>query len=202
MPYSDFTLSKVKSDFNLTIDETSSLFTTTQGVDPSDFLKQTLEEYLPLATAINTEKARSELLISPVMTEVRRQARYEVSLFSGSDFSVDQDKGLTGFCDFIVSGSKEQFYIVAPVITVVEAKNESIKSGLGQCIAAMVAAQIFNQKAGNQIQVMYGAVTSGTSWRFIKLEREMVFIDSIEYYIVQIDKILGILMEPIHKLRY
>lgn len=197
MAYSDFSLSKVKKDFNLTLDETHNLFAGVQERNPSDLLRQTLDEYIPLATAINTEKARSELLIAPILTEVRRQARYQVSLFSGTDFNVDQTKGLVGFCDFILSGSKEQFYISAPVIIVTEAKNENIKGGLGQCIAAMVAAQLFNEGAGNEIKTIYGAVTSGTNWRFITLERNDVFIDSTEYYINQVEKILGILLHPI-----
>jgi len=197
--YSDFTFSKVKAEFGLLIDESRNLFATVDEVTPSDFLKQALEEYLPLATAINTEKARSELLIAPIMTEVRRQAKHQVSLFSGTDFNVDQSKGLVGSCDFIISGSREQFDITAPVLTVVEAKNENIKAGLGQCIATMIAAQLFNQKAGNEIKTVYGAVTSGTTWRFITLSGSTVLIDSLEYYIVQTDKILGILLKTTHK---
>jgi len=197
MAYSDFSLSKVKKDFSLTLDESHNLFVAVGGVTPSDLLKQTLEEYIPLATAINTEKARSELLIAPILTEVRRQAKYQVSLFSGTDFNVDQDKGLVGFCDFIISGSKEQFYISVPVLTITEAKNENIKGGLGQCIAAMVAAQLFNERAENETKTIYGAVTTGTNWRFITLEESTVFIDSIEYYIKEVDKILGILLQPI-----
>lgn len=197
MAYSDFTLTKVKEDFGLTLDETHNLFTGVNELSPSNFLKQALEEYIPLATAINTEKARSELLISQIMTEVRRQAHYKVSLFSGSEFNVDPVKGLTGYCDFILSGSREQFDIIAPVFTIVEAKNENIKGGLGQCIASMVAVQVFNERAGNEIKTIYGAVTTGTNWRFITLEATTVFIDLVEYYINQVEKILGILSQPI-----
>ena len=59
---------------------------------------------------------------------------------------MDPAQGLVGFCDFILSQSAEQVDIVAPVVTIVEAKNESIRSGLGQCIAEMVAVQMFNRK--------------------------------------------------------
>jgi hypothetical protein len=38
---------------------------------------------------------------------------------------------------------------------------------MGQCIAEMVAAQIFNQQSGNNIETIYGVVTSGTNWRFL-----------------------------------
>jgi len=197
MAYSNFTLAKVKEDFGLTVDETQNLFTEVPGVHPSELLTLTLAESIPLATAIDTEKARSEFIIAPVLSEVRRQVNYQVSLFSGTDFNVDIEKDLQGYCDFILSCSAEQFYINAPVITIAEAKNEKIPSGFGQCIAEMVAAQIFNQSAGNKIDKIYGAVTTGTAWRFLVLEERTVLIDQLEYYIKEIDKILAILLQPI-----
>jgi hypothetical protein len=66
---------------------------------------------------------------------------------------------------------------------------------MGQCIAEMVAAQIFNQQSGNNIETIYGVVTSGTNWRFLTLRDRIVYIDTIEYYIKEIDKILGILLQ-------
>lgn len=197
MTYSNFTLAKVKEEFGLTIDETQNIFADVEGIKPSEILTLNLTEYIPLATAIDTEKARSEFIIAPVLSEVRRQVNYQVSLFSGTDFNVDVDKGLQGYCDFIISCSAEQFYINAPVITIAEAKNEKIKSGFGQCIAEMIAAQIFNQRAGNEIDKIYGAVTTGTVWRFLVLEEHTVLIDRLEYYIKEVDKILAILLQPI-----
>lgn len=82
MAYSDFTLAKVRETFDLTFEETHNLFIEIEGVQPSELLTLTLNEYIPLATAINTEKARSELLIAPVLTEVRRQLKYQIALFS------------------------------------------------------------------------------------------------------------------------
>jgi hypothetical protein len=197
MAYSNFTLAKVKEDFGLTVDETQNLFADVEGVKPSDILSVTLQEYIPLATAIGTEKARSEFLIAPILSEVRRQLNYQISLFSGTDFNVDIEKGLIGYCDFLLSASREQFFISAPVITIVEAKNENIIGGLGQCVAEMIAAQIFNQRKGIDIPVIYGVVTSGTTWRFLTLNETNVCIDLVEYYINQVDKILGIILKPI-----
>ncbi|MDZ7966509.1 MAG: hypothetical protein RM368_16275, partial [Nostoc sp. DedSLP03] len=121
-----------------------------------------------------------------------------ISLFSGTDFDVDSSKGLNGFCDFILCGSEEQFYIKAPVLTIVEAKNENIKGGLGQCIATMIAAQLFNQNTQQEVKTIYGVVTSGTNWRFLMLEGLTAYIDIVEYYINDVDKILGILLQPFH----
>lgn len=197
MAYSNFTLAKVKEDFGLTVDETQNLFADIAAVQPSEILTATLQEYIFLATAIGTEKARSEFLIAPILTEVRRQVNYQISLFSGTDFNVDIEKGLIGYCDFLLSASREQFFISAPVITIVEAKNENIIGGLGQCVAEMVAAQIFNQRQQIDIPIIYGVVTSGTAWRFLMLIQNTVCIDLVEYYINQVDVILAILLKPI-----
>jgi hypothetical protein len=78
------------------------------------------------------------LLITPILVELRKLAKHQVSLFSGIDFSVDPCQGLNGVCDFIVSQSPEQLFVSAPVLIVVEAKNENIKGGLAQYIAAML----------------------------------------------------------------
>ena len=63
--------------------------------------------------------------------EVRRQLNNQISLFSGSEFSVDPAQGLQGFCDYIISTSREQAPITAPVMIIVEAKREDSIGGLG-----------------------------------------------------------------------
>ena len=83
------------------------------------------------------------------MLEVKTQLVDQISFFPGIDFNVDKDRGLNGFCDYIISCSPEQFYLEKPVIALVEAKNENIISGLGQCIAAMYAAQLYNERENN-----------------------------------------------------
>ncbi|MCU0565631.1 MAG: hypothetical protein MUF49_03440 [Oculatellaceae cyanobacterium Prado106] len=197
MAYSEFTLAKVQQAFDLTLEE-GDWFAAVPETTPSAFLIQTLEENQFLATAIGTEKARSEFLIAPILVEVRRQLHYQAALFSGTEFNVEPSQGLQGFCDFLLSASKEQFFIQAPVVTIVEAKKEDLIGGLGQCVATMVGAQLFNQRSGNPIETIYGAVTSGTNWRFLRLKQQVVQIDSTEYFLVQVPKILGILLEPFH----
>nr|WP_201280371.1 hypothetical protein [Hassalia byssoidea] len=197
MAYSDFTLSKFKKDFNIHLDERIDLFADIEPREISTQLTTTLEETTDLALAINTEKARSEMIITPILLEVRRKANYQISLFSGTDFNVDAEKGLNGYCDFVISRSKEQLTINAPVMIIVEAKNENIKGGLGQCMAAMLAAQIFNQQEENEIKTIYGAVTTGDIWKFLKLEGADLFVDLNNYYIKELNKILGILYQGI-----
>ena len=196
LSYSKFTLENAQKNFELTLEENQDLFDEIQPVKPSEILTTILREYIPLATAINTEKARSELLISQILADVRRQLNYRISLFSGTEFNVEEELGLQGYCDFLLSFSPEQYFLTAPVITIVEAKNENIIRGLGQCVASMVGAQLFNQRSGNPVKVIYGAVTTGTNWKFLTLEEKIVRIDAGEYYIKEVDKILGIILEP------
>jgi hypothetical protein len=197
MAYSDFTtLSKVREAFGLTIEESIDLFTDIPEALPSSYLQTTLNENVFLATAINTEKARSELIIAPVLLEVRRMLNFQIGFFSGSEFNVDMQAGLSGYCDYILTASKESYEIRTPVVTLAEAKNESIKSGLGQCIAEMVAAQLFNQRNGEQIESIYGAVTTGTDWKFLKLTDKTIWIDKRDYFINEVSQILGILTTP------
>ena len=197
MAYSDFKLSEIIQKFGLTLNEVSGLFGDTLEEECSDLLTTILKDNIDLAVAINTEKARSEMIISPILLEVRRKLNYEISLFSGVDFNVDNQQGLNGFCDFLISLSKEQLFVRAPVITLVETKNENLKSGLGQCIAEMLAAQLFNEQKQNGIKIIYGVVSIGTIWQFLKLEDKVVSIDLTEYYIKDVKKILGILISVI-----
>ena len=44
---------------------------------------------------------------------------------------MDFEKGLRGTCDFLLSLSPLQLTVQAPVVAIVEAKNNNIKSGLG-----------------------------------------------------------------------
>jgi len=80
----------------------------------------------------------------------------------------------------------------------VEAKKENIMGGLGQCVAEMVAAQIFNQQADNEISIILGVVTSGNIWKFLQLQGKECRIDLNEYYLQDISKILGILNSAVN----
>lgn len=197
MSYSDFTLAKVKKDFDLITVEKMDIYSNVAELECSTLLTEILRYNLPVALASNSEKARSEMIIAPILVDLRRQLQERVNLFSGIEFDVDKDKGLNGLCDFIISESPEQLFVSAPVITLVEAKKENIMAGLGQCVAEMLAAQIFNEREGNNIPVVYGAVTSGTNWKFLKLEGKVIEIDLSEYYLKDVNKILGILASGI-----
>jgi hypothetical protein len=134
MPYSNFTLEKVKQQFNLTTIEESEIFADVEPLSPSDLLNQILRDNLPIAIASNSEKARSEMIIAPILVEIKRRFSEQVNIFSGVNFNVDESQELNGVCDFLISKSPEKLIITAPIVTLVEAKKEDLNSGLGQCI--------------------------------------------------------------------
>jgi hypothetical protein len=196
MSYSEFkTIAQVQEKFGLTVKESENLFVDIQPLVIGDYLQQTLKRNLSIANAINTEKARSELLIAPILLEIRQIFHEQVGFFSGIEFNVDAEVGLNGSCDFMLTASSEIYEISCPVITVVEAKNENIKGGLGQCIAEMFGAQRFNAKYDKNFPV-YGVVTTGIIWKFLRLEEKILWIDREDYFIKEIGKLLGILSSP------
>ncbi len=193
MSYSDFKLEEIKTKFKLKISEESG-FIKSRPIAVSDWLKESLRRNLPLANAINTEKARSEFLIAPILGELK-EINPNLSLFSGTEFNIDSSQGLNGICDFLISKSREQLVVEAPVILLVEATRENLNIAIPQCIAEMIAARIFNQNQGNEITSIYGVVTTGNIWRFLCLEEQTVKIDLNDIYINPIENLLGMLTQ-------
>ncbi|MYA98834.1 hypothetical protein F4X90_03995 [Candidatus Poribacteria bacterium] len=199
MAYSNFTLETVRKTFQLETDEAADI---SSGIEPmalSEYLTTTLARKVPLALAIGTEKASSELIVADILVELREKFEHRISFFSGIDFSIDAESGLTGVCDFLISLSPTQFHLEAPIIVLVEAKKDNPVLGFGQCVAEMLAAQRFNAERGNDLPWIYGAATTGTMWQFLKLEAQKLYIDKAVYSIGQCDKILGILSSMVEQ---
>jgi hypothetical protein len=194
MAYSDFTLTQLRERFGLQVASVSGSFESIASIAPSEFLKTTLERGMPVAVGRGREKARSEALVLPILLEVRALCDQKISVFSGIEFNVDRKLGLSGYCDFLLSHSALQIEVESPVISIVEAKHEDLTQGIAQCLAEMHAAQIFNEKRGDAIETLYGVITSGTAWRFLRLTGKIAQADLTEYHIREIDKILGILV--------
>lgn len=193
MAYSDFTLEMVLEQFQLTIRETRSLIQA-QPVKPTELLVAILEREMPWAIAVGSEIARYAGIIAQVLLEVREIKQQQISVFAGREFNIDPERKLNGYCDFLISLSPIQSVIQAPVVVIAEAKRGILENGLGQCAAAMVAAQQFNQTHNLAIPHIYGVVTNGSIWKFLQLTGSELAIDITEYDITPIDRILGILL--------
>ena len=192
MAFRDFGFPEVQQAFGLNLTE-SALFAEVEAASlPAAFLDR-MRGDVALALAINTEKARSEFIIAPVLSELRRMLGGSFGLFSGVAFDVDASRGLNGVCDFILTRSPIQSVLTAPIVAIVEAKNDNLRSGLGQCIAAMVAACEFNLASRPPVAVVYGVVTTGSAWKFLKLSGSDVTLDIGEYFVTELERIMGIL---------
>ncbi len=192
MAFQHFLFPQVAQDLGLTLADTDLFSQVPPAAIRPDFLAQVIEG-ANLASAVNTEKARSEFAIAPVLLELRRLHPGRFGLFSGIELDADPARGLNGVCDFVITKSPRQHVVSAPLITIIEAKNDNLRAGLGQCIAAMCAAQVLNQAASVTVAAVYGAVTTGGAWKFLRLAGAEVTLDFVEYHIESLGKILGIL---------
>ncbi|MBE9042242.1 hypothetical protein IQ235_15800 [Oscillatoriales cyanobacterium LEGE 11467] len=191
MAYSDFSLNRVKKVFGLT-EKSVSLFGDVAPLEPSHWIQETLSYSLKLALSSSSEKARSEFIIAPILIELERHNSSKISIYSGESLDVDDARGLKGECDFILSKGPVSLTMQPPIISLVEAKKSDIKGGLGQCIAQMLGAQRFNELEGSEIAAIYGCVTTGEDWQFLKLEKSCILVDDRRYYINELEKLLGI----------
>jgi hypothetical protein len=192
MAYNNFTLDSVKNQFKLKLRD-HPFCSALPPAEPAPDILSVLNRWVPIAESARTEKARSEILVSPILLEARRLTNERVQIFSGEEFNVDKERGLNGFCDFLFSRSDNRLTIDAPVLMLVEAKRGDLETGLGQCVAQMLAAQLYNQSQEQSIPVIYGCVTSGKFWQFLKLEGNSVTVDLTTYSVMPVQKILGIL---------
>ena len=189
--YSAFTIDELLA-MGLFIDEENFLYKETiADIQPSDFLLEALAR--GKRRKLKSEKAKSEHIITPILTEIEEINKGKFATFSGYRFNVDKNLGLVGYCDFILTKEAKSPIIQAPVFCLVEAKNDNLEIGLAQCIAEMYAAQLFNQKKNKPLNVIYGATTFGFEWKFLQLIGNKVNIDNEIYYINELPKLLGVL---------
>ena len=199
MSYNNFTIKEVKNFFQLETVEKLGIFSNAEEITISEYLTVTLEENIPLAVSINTQKAYSELIITNILVEIRKIFNRQISFFSGISLNIDEENNLFGNCDFVVSASPEQLFLNAPITTIIEAKNENMMSHLGQCVAKMVGAKLFNEQEGDNSSKIYGVITSGIAWKFIKLDNNTIYIDLKDYHIDNTNKLVGILAAMIRQ---
>ncbi len=159
-----------------------------QPLPPSDILSFIIRRNLRLPML--NEKAKSELLVMPILTEIW-DINDNFKPLSGLTFNIEPSKGLKGVADFLISSNPNAQELESPIMCVFEAKNDAIEDWYGQCGAEMYAARIFNERAGNNIKIIYGAVTNGIAWQFLKLEGQTLFIDSQRYGTANLPQLLG-----------
>jgi hypothetical protein len=192
--YSQYTsLQSVRQKLGVTT-QFKPLFSGFDFVEPSDWLKHTLNLYTKYRTAYFNEKSRSEGIVFPILSELQNLHNYKFALYSGATIEGDKELGLNGECDFVLSHAQQSIELERPVFCIIEAKDNDIELGIPQCIAQLCGARLFNEKVGEfSPKTMFGAVTTGTEWNFLKLEGNTVFIDNDLYPLKNLSELLGVL---------
>lgn len=197
MAFREFKYPDLLATFQLTAAPSADLFAGVPPLPPPAGLVESLAVSSRLASTINTEKARSEGMIAPVLTAFWWGYRGRIGLYSGNELDGDATAGLNGYCDFLLSRAPQQPFVTPPAVVIFEAKRENINDGLGQCIAGMVGAERFNARHAAVAETLYGCVTTGTAWRFLTMANRRVVIDLVEYQLHDLPHLLGILTHMI-----
>lgn len=190
MAYGEFNLEAVERSLGVTVQEADLFPDRTPAAVPP-----WLPAWLARGTrlALISEKARSEFIVVPVLLAAREISGDRLAIYSGQRLDVDPDRGLVGECDFILAVGPAVPPLRAPIATVVEAKKNDVEAGLGQCIAQMVAARAFNAAAGRSAAPVYGCVTTGETWQFLRLDGAAALLDRRRIYLDDVGGILGAL---------
>jgi|AntRauTorckE5430_2_1112549.scaffolds.fasta_scaffold31747_2 hypothetical protein len=192
--YSHFSLEDISNQFGI-LNKRQRLFDNIIEIPPSDWLNNSLSiaEELP----IKSEKARSEMIVVPILVELRKLNNKYFTIYSGETLTADAEKGLKGECDFILAKDTGSFNINTPIIQVVEAKKNDVEIGIPQCAAQLIGANIYNQQRNTNLEQIYGCVTTGDIWQFLKLENNEILIDTRRYYLGNVAELLGVFQQII-----
>lgn len=200
MKFSDFINQlQVEQTLGLRVEKTN--FTpekTVSLVEPSAVLIGSLERAALWPS--ESELALREILISPLLSEVYLHFKEKLTFFSSENLTFEPDPekpvagelSLWGVCDYIIGGRPRMSRIQAPILSVVEAKRENFESGTAQCAAELYACRLVNLRAGKNIAVYYGAVTTGYAWRFVRLQDDILTREGTTYALQNLPQLLGV----------
>jgi hypothetical protein len=189
MSYSDFTLDTLASVLGITADPID-LFSSLAPAPVSEWLRESLEQ--GTRQVLLTEKARSEFIVCPILLACQKLSAAPVSIYSGQRLDVDPERGLVGECDFILSATEPLPALRSPLVVIVEAKRHDIENGIWQCVAQLVGARLFNERTGRPLDEVYGCVTNGQLWQFVRLVGHAVGIDRRTYFLDNVGAILAV----------
>lgn len=162
----------------------------TTAIEPSNLLKMNIER--ATLAPLTTEKAVSERVISPIMTEILELNTETIQLFSGEIINADEDNGLNGEIDFLFNYRPHSPTPEVPIFSITGSKIGLLHKAWGQAAAQMLGVSIFNQKLNHPLDIVLGSVTDGNSWQFMRLENNIISIDSRVYALTELPIILGI----------
>lgn len=188
LTYSQVTFKDLQERFGIRTDNQAFL-PVVEPLPLPDWLKQYFAINPLVAAVTKSEKAISELIIAPLLSAVKAQQQGQIGIFSGEPLSgID----LAGVCDFIITTNPTGFLPEPPIMVLVEAKRQDLLGGIPQCIAEMLVAKHLNEKAGLSLPAIYGCVTTGTEWQFLRLMGNTALADPDILYYPNFELVLGV----------
>ncbi|MGV0025981.1 hypothetical protein ACFE35_13335 [Phormidesmis priestleyi ANT.L61.2] len=104
--------------------------------------------------SITSEQARREFLIAPIIRQICRQTQKRVRV----EYPVTVNDWLKGTLDYYFQD-----------LLVIEAKRDNLDSGFTQLAVELLA---IDQWTDSEAPILYGAVTTGSDWRFGQFHRQ------------------------------
>jgi hypothetical protein len=142
-------------------------------------LRDRLEQSFTVVT-LTSETARRETLVAPILLEIA--IRYNAQL--RIEYPLTVNSWLKGTLDYLLR--------LGQVIVIIEAKNDDLTRGFTQLAAELIALS-----QAQELETLYGAVTTGEAWRFGQLDQNQKQItQDIKLFTVpdDLDQVMGILI--------
>ena len=194
MAFNDFTLETAERDLGI-VTRVGDLFGALNPVAAPPWLRDILVRSSRIAMV--SEKSRSEFIVAPILLAMRELSGDRISILSGQRLDVDPVRRLTGECDFLLSNSEPVPRLRAPLMAVVEAKRGEIEAGLGQCVAQLFAAQLYNETNNQSTGLVSGCVTNSEVWQFLNLRNGIATLHPRRFYLDELDMILAALLASV-----
>lgn len=191
MAYKKFKLTELETKFgiqNRLIDWLD--LSTIVQIAPTPFLTTAIKK--ANLAPLSTEKALSERVISPIMTEIFELNIGTIQLFSGEIINADESKGLNGEIDFLFNFRPYSATPETPIFSITESKIGMLNKAWAQAGAQMLGVSILNQQQNHPLEVVFGGVTDGNGWQFMKLENNIIHIHPTVVPLAHLPLILGV----------
>lgn len=188
MAYTDFTLESAELELGVAC-VPGDLFPNLVAHSVPMWLTDQLARGMRIAYV--SDKARGEFIVAPILLAVCELSHDRITILSGHQFEVDFGRRLIGESDFILARSKPIPQLRAPLVMVVQAKQNDINRSIGECLAQMVAAQLYNELTGTPVPTVFGCVTTGEDWQFLGLTGTFAILHRPRMFIDDVGKLLA-----------
>jgi hypothetical protein len=186
-----FTLEESIERFGL-VETNTALFGIVKPIPLSNWLQETLSISKKTGLLSRNRKALSEFIVAPILLELKCRNPDQLMIYSGKSMNFSDVENSTIECDFILNKEPATRVIQAPVVSSITVTDQTITVGLGRCVMQMVACEQFNQKRNKVIPKIYGCVTNGQVWHFVKLEKDNLVIDLHSYPLTESEMLIGV----------